>query len=111
MSNYSFLEDIAFLKTVISDFRKVFTMMPPGLMGKMRVFNVWPAIANAVELVQVDEIGTMVYLYIKVFGGPFPHKPTPQQQEYINRIWAAMDKHHKIIPVQIVDVDLPYGYV
>jgi hypothetical protein len=53
----------------------------------------------------------MVYLYIKVFGGPFPHKPTPQQQEYINRIWAAMDKHHKIIPVQIVNPDLPYGYV
>lgn len=96
---------------MISDFRKIFTMMPPGLMGKMRVFNLWPASANMVEVVEVDEIGTMVYLYLKVFGGPFPEKPTPQQHEYINQIWAAMDKHHKIIPVQIVDVDLPYGYV
>jgi hypothetical protein len=111
MSNYSFSEDIAFLKTVISDFRKVFTMMPPGLMGKMRVFNIWPATANATEVIQLNEMGTMVYLYIKVFGGPFPERPTPQQREFINRVWEAMDKRERIIPVQIIDPDLPYGYL
>jgi len=111
MSNYSFSNEIKFLKTVISDFRKVFTMMPPGLMGKMRVFNIWPATANATEVIQVDEIGTMVFLYVKVFGGPFPGRPTPEQQENINRVWTAMNLVHKVIPVQITDPDLPYGYV
>ena len=109
--NYSFSDDIAFVKTVISDFQKVFTMMPPGLMGKMRVFNLWPSSANVVEVVEVDQIGTMVFLYIKVFGGPFPDRPTPEQQENINKVWTAMNLVHKVIPVQVIDVNLPYGWV
>jgi hypothetical protein len=111
MSTYSFSEDLGFLKTVISDFRKVFTMMPPGLMGKMRLFNVWPATADAVEVIEIDQIGTMVFLYIKVFGGPFPDRPTPEEQENINRVLAAMDLVKKVTPVQITDPTLPYGWV
>jgi len=111
MSIYSFSEDLGFLKRVISDFRKVFTMMPPGLMGKMRVFNVWPATANAVQVVEVDQIGTMIFLYVKVFGGPFPDRPTPEQQENINRVWTAMNLLDKVIPVKTTDPTLPYGWV
>jgi hypothetical protein len=110
-TNFSFSYEIGFLKNVISDFRKVFTMMPPGLMGKIRLFNVWPAVANALQVVEVDQIGTMVFLYVKVFGGPFPDRPTPEQQENINKVWTAMNLIHKVIPVQITDPELPYGWV
>jgi hypothetical protein len=91
--------EITFLSTIITDFHKVITFLTPGMFGKMYSFELYRGAAESNDLVILDKRGTMIFIYLKVFGGPFPTNPTPLEQEYINRVWISMNLPENVIAV------------
>jgi len=91
--------EINFLSTIITDFHRVITFLTPGMFGKMHSIELYKGAAQSSELVILDQRGTMILIYLQVFGGPFPTNPTPLEQEYINRVWIAMNLPENVIAV------------
>ena len=91
--------ELTYLSTIITDFHKVITFLTPGMFGKMHSIELYKGAAESNDVVFLDKQGTMIFLYLQVFGGPFPTNPTPLQQEYINRVWIAMNLPENVIAV------------
>lgn len=89
-----------FLKKVTSDFKKLMVFMVPGKFGRMFTTKIFESKSSMTDTVTLDPTGTMMYLYIKYFGGPFPTNPTAEQQHIINQIWIAMNKPEKIVKIE-----------
>ena len=80
-----------FLNVIITDFDKVLTFLPPDKFGKMydMAYMVYSK-SNQVTTYSLNEIGIMALFYIQIFKEAYPKNPTPEQQERIDAIWAAM---------------------
>jgi hypothetical protein len=88
-----------FLKTIIADFQQILTFLRPGIFGQMHSQRVWFETVKQVESYQLTEIGTMYYIYYKMFGEAASTTPTYQQQRNINQVWLAMK-----LPQNVIDV-------
>jgi hypothetical protein len=92
--------EMDFLRKVTADFKKLMVFMVPGKFGRMFTTKIFESKSSMTETVTLDATGTMMYLYIRFFGAPFPANPTAQQQENINKIWIAMNKPEKIVKIE-----------
>ena len=96
-SNYTF--EVNFLKTIIVDFKKLLIFCKNGMFGEIHSQNVWTENISQAEELKLTTIGTMYYLYFKVFGEVASINPTPAQQRNINEVWIAMGYPENVINV------------
>ena len=97
---FSLSDETNFLKKTVLNFKKLLAFLPFGNFGIFYTSGkVYDAKANQTETILLNRRGTMIYLYVKVFGGPFPIEPTKEEQVYINRIWEAMGYPENIVVV------------
>lgn len=53
--------------------------------------------AEATENIVLSLKGTVMYLYSRVFGEPYPANPTSEQRAKINSIWLGIGHPENII--------------
>ena len=95
--DYAF--ELNFLKTMITNFKRILVFLKPGMFGELRAQNVWTESISQAEEFKFTQLGTMYYLYFKVFGEIVSLSPTPEQQRNINEVWIAMGYPENVINV------------
>ena len=88
-----------FLKTIIADFQQILVFLRPGNFGQLHSQQVWKETVKQVEGYQLTQLGTMYWIYYKMFGEIASTTPTYQQQRNINQVWLAMN-----VPQNVIDV-------
>ena len=88
-----------FLRTMVADFQQILVFLRPGMFGQMHSQRVWQETVKQVEGYHLTQLGTMYYIYFKMFGEAASTTPTYQQQRNINQVWLAMK-----LPQNVIDV-------
>ena len=88
-----------FLKTMVADFQQILVFLRPGIFGQLHSQSIMIETVKQVEGYHLTQLGTMYYIYFKMFGEVASTTPTYQQQRNINQVWLAMK-----LPQNVIDV-------
>lgn len=93
--------DKLFVLTMIDDLKRLLIYLPPGIYGKA-IFGtyVYEAEAKQGNTVELNLLGTVMFIYYQIFKEIYPvENPTLQQIERINAIWEAIGHPENMIPL------------
>jgi len=90
--------DKSFLLEIVDDFKKILAFMPVGVFPATLNADIqFEADAQATENITLSLQGTVMYLYVRVFGEAYPANPTSEQRAKINSIWLGIGHPENII--------------
>lgn len=84
---------------MITDFKRILAFLKPGMFGELHSQKIWKDSIAQAEDFKLTPLGTMYYIYFKVFGELASTSPTPEQQRNINEVWIAMGYPENVINV------------
>jgi hypothetical protein len=74
--------------------------MPPGLFPATLTADIqYEADAQATEQVFLSLQGSVMFLYYRVYGEPYPEVPNAEQVQKINNIWIGIGHPENIITI------------
>jgi hypothetical protein len=81
-----------FLLNVIYDLKKLLLLKDTGYYVDVKYQTVRDGKAASGEIVQLSDIGSLLYFYYRLYNEPCPKAPTDIEWEKITEICIAMDK-------------------
>ena len=90
--------DKTFLIEIINDFKKILAYLPVGVFpSTLNADIAFEAQVQATQEINLSLQGTVMFLYARVFGEPYPSKPTSDQRARINSIWTGIGRPENMI--------------
>ena len=87
-----------FLLEIVQVFKKIIAYMPPGIFPSTLTASLrYETLATSTEEITLSLEGSVIFLYSRVYGEPYPLVPTGEQIKKINDIWIGIGHPENII--------------